>query len=103
MKFSEATILIDYISPDSLIAVFRANWNGSPIAYPRHFSTGYHPDSYHNWETQIGYLSCILDYLDDLLVREDTGPVMYIRMKDLPVIWKKPEATSVQIRYPAKK
>jgi hypothetical protein len=96
-------ILIDYISADSMISVFHRIWDGTPNAKPRHFSIGYHPDSYDDWETGSLRLTGILNYLDDYLAARDKGPVIYIRMKDLPLVWKKPEETSTTILNPMRR
>ncbi len=86
-------ILIDYITIDEMIAVFHAIWPGGVALAPRHYSIGYHPDSYGVFEMSRGRMSGILDYLDQYLAARDAGPVIYVRMRDLPKIWKPPAIT----------
>lgn len=90
-------ILIDYIDIASMVEVFESIWNGALIIEPRHFSIGYHPDSYDAYEIGDRRLSGILNYLDELLAASDKGPVVYIRMKDLPLVWKKPEESTTSV------
>jgi len=96
-------ILIDYIDSVGMVEVFESIWNGDLVGGTKHFSIGYHPDSYHIYETGDRHLSGILNFLDDLLAARDKGPVIYIRMKDLPTVWKKPEETSTAILNPMRR
>jgi hypothetical protein len=82
-------ILIDYIDVDEMIEVFHSNWPGGPSRTARHYSIGYHPDSFYRFEILRSRLTGIIEYLDSFLAAYDAGPVVYVRMKDLPRIWSR--------------
>jgi hypothetical protein len=77
-------ILADYIDSVQMVEVFHKIWPSGPLSRAKHLSIGYHPDSF-NW--YFSKLNGALTYIDGFLAENDSGPVFYVRMSDLPHIW----------------
>lgn len=79
-------LLVDYVTGDEMIEVFGKNWDGGAATTPRMVSIGYHPPNFgENFKTRI---NTALTHIDKYLATQDTGPVVYARISDLPKVWK---------------
>jgi hypothetical protein len=81
--------LVDYVSTDEMVSAFRKNYTpGAALAQPRHYSIGYHPVNFS--EAFFTRIDNALYEIDKHLAADDTGPVIYARMSDLPKAFPKP-------------
>ena len=74
--------LVDYVSAQEMIDMFRTNYDGRALAETRHYSIGYHPVNFS--ESFFVRLDTALTEIDKHLAANDKGPVIYARMSDLP-------------------
>lgn len=72
-----------------MIAMFRANFDGAPLAAPRHYSIGYHPVNF--GDAYLQRIDNALIEIDRHLAVDGNGPVIYARMSDLPVAFPRPQ------------
>lgn len=79
-------ILADYITAEEMVEVFQKNWDGAALAEPRALSVGYHPVSF--GASYYGRLDGALTHFDQFLASADAGPVSYVTMSQLPLVWK---------------
>ncbi|MBK7070946.1 MAG: hypothetical protein IPH44_01485 [Myxococcales bacterium] len=80
--------LVDYVTADEMIAMFRANFDGAPLPAPRHYSIGYHPINF--GDAYLQRIDNALIEIDRHLAVDGAGPVVYARMSDLPVAFPRP-------------
>ena len=73
--------LVDYVSSNEMIEVFRANFDGTPLDFPTVLSIGYHPPNF--GETYLARMQGALDHIDGFLASADHGPVVYARASEL--------------------
>jgi hypothetical protein len=75
--------LVDYVSSDEMVTMFRANYApGRALHEPRQYSIGYHPVNFS--ESFFVRIDTALAEIDKHLAAHDKGPVIYVRMSDLP-------------------
>lgn len=79
-------ILVDYVSAAEMIEMFQANFDGSALPEPRQYSIGYHPPSLTEEFKQR--MDDALTHIDQHLLSQDDGPVVYARLSDLTRVWK---------------
>jgi hypothetical protein len=80
--------LVDYVTDLEIIELFEANWHGEVLDRPTTYVTGYHPESYLNYDR---YLEDGLSYIDQSLYAEDAGPVIYETVSNMALVWPVPE------------
>jgi hypothetical protein len=78
-------LLADYIDSTEMIEVFHKNWPGGFLQHPKHLSIGYHPETVNQY---FNRLDGALNHIDRFLAVNDSGPVFYVKMSDLPGIWR---------------
>lgn len=81
-------ILVDYVTAAEMIEMFEANWEGGALTEPRQYSIGYHPPSLSAEFAQR--MDDALAHIDQYLLSEDAGPVVYARLSDLVQVWPQP-------------
>lgn len=74
--------LVDYVSTNEMVTMFRRHYAGEPLATTRHYSIGYHPVNFS--ESFFTRIDGALAEIDKHLAADDAGPVIYARMSDLP-------------------
>jgi hypothetical protein len=79
-------ILADYATTSEMVEIFEKNWDGSPLTEPRALSVGYHPVSF--GQAYFDNLDGALTHYDQYLANADAGPVLYITMSQMPLVWK---------------
>jgi len=77
--------LVDYVSGDEMIEIFRANWPGGALDTPRQFSIGYHPPNYSS--RYHPRMMDILNHVDLNLAETGGGPAVYTTLSDLVQVW----------------
>lgn len=82
-------LLVDYVTGREMIDMFRANWNGGALTEPTSYSIGYHPVSFS--ETFFSRLDEALTEIDRHLAAKGAGPVVYVRVSDLPRAYPRPQ------------
>ena len=80
-------ILVDYVTGEEMIEMFQANWSSGALPEPRVYSFGYH--NTFSWAFKER-LHMVMDHLDLHLASQDGGPVVYARLRDLPLVWPAP-------------
>lgn len=80
--------LVDYVTADEMIAMFRANAGDGVLTAPRHYSIGYHPVNF--GDAFLARIDGALTEIDRHLAVDGTGPVVYARMSDLPRAFPRP-------------
>jgi predicted deacetylase len=81
-------ILVDYVTAAEMVEMFDANWDGGALVEPRQYSIGYHPPSLSAEYAQR--MDDALTHIDQHLLSEDAGPVVYARLSDLVAVWPQP-------------
>jgi hypothetical protein len=82
-------ILVDYVETEEMIEIFEANWDGGVAMAPVNYSIGYHPSNFDEiYKTRI---TDALTHVDQFLASEDKGPVIYGRLSDMALVWKRPQ------------
>lgn len=81
-------LLVDYVTGPEMIDMFRANWDGRALTEPTSYSIGYHPVSFS--ETFFSRLDEALTEIDRHLATKGAGPVIYVRVSDLPRAYPRP-------------
>lgn len=82
-------LLVDYVTAEEMIEMFGANWPGGALDAPRSFVIGYHPPNFSvEFQQRI---HGALTHIDRFLASAGTGPVVYARMSDLPLVWPQGE------------
>jgi hypothetical protein len=81
-------LLVDYVTGEEMIEIFTENWDGQALQTPRLISIGYHPPNFSEAFKQR--MDGALTHMDQYLLSQDKGPVVYARMSDLPVVWPMP-------------
>jgi hypothetical protein len=82
-------IMVDYWKVEEMVAIFDANWSGQALAAPVQVSTGWHPapQAYYS-KAEYDRVDAFFSHADQLLARDGSGPVVYIRMSDATKVWK---------------
>jgi hypothetical protein len=80
--------LVDYVSGNEMISMFRANFPGAALAEPRAYAIGYHPPNFS--ETFFNRIDQALTEIDLHLAAAGTGPVVYARMSELTKAFPRP-------------
>jgi len=78
--------LVDYVTGEEMIEIFKRNWSGSALVRPTTYVMGFHPVSY-----SLGYHQRIekaLAYIDNYLAARGDGPVVYESVSNLAKIFK---------------
>ncbi len=83
-------ILADYVEAEEMIEVLDANWDGGALDRPKVFSIGYH-----NRSSGLGFdfrdrIRGALDYVDGALAEDDSGPLVYATLSEMPAVWPAP-------------
>jgi hypothetical protein len=78
-------ILADYATTADMVEVFNKNWDGTALTEPRAISVGYHPVSF--GAEYYSYLEGALVHFDQYRANADAGPVFYVTMSQLPLVW----------------
>jgi hypothetical protein len=73
--------LVDYVTTQEMVEMFRVNFDGRALAEPKQYSIGYHPVNFS--ESLFVRIDGALTEIDKHLAVEDRGPVIYARMTDL--------------------
>jgi hypothetical protein len=76
--------MIDYVSTEEMIAIFRANWDGGPLTGPTTLMLGFHPAPGFGF-AEYARVDGILDHADRFLASRDAGPVVYVTLDRLPL------------------
>jgi len=79
-------IMVDYVSVQEMKDIFAANWGGEPLGAPTTLMLGFHPAaSFTNGE--YARVDGILDHADEHLAVHDRGPVIYVRLDQMPLVF----------------
>lgn len=78
--------LVDYVSAEEMIEIFRANWPGGALDEPLAVSIGWHPINFNRAYAER--IDAALVEFDRHLASGGDGPVVYARMGDMPHVWK---------------
>jgi len=81
-------LLVDYVTAQEMIEVFGKNWDGAAAQTPSMVSIGYHPPNFS--DQYFKRIDTALSHIDQFLASKDAGPVYYVRLSDLPKVWKNP-------------
>ena len=82
--------MVDYVTRQEMIDIFHANWPlDSMLTAPRTFMMGFHPSPNMSVE-EFRRLDGILDHADMYRASQHAGPVVYVRLKDMPRVWPSP-------------
>ncbi|HUS32761.1 MAG TPA: hypothetical protein VMZ53_29875 [Kofleriaceae bacterium] len=73
--------LVDYVSAQEMIDMFRVNFDGRALTEAKQYSIGYHPVDFS--ESFFQRIDGALTEIDKHLAVDDRGPVIYARMTDL--------------------
>jgi hypothetical protein len=82
-------LLVDYVTAEEMIEMFGANWPGGALDAPRSFVIGYHPPNFSAAFQQR--IHGALTHIDRFLASSGTGPVVYARLSDFPLVWPRGE------------
>lgn len=80
--------LVDYVSTNEMVTIFRRQFGGEALDTPKHYSIGYHPVNFS--EAFFTRIDDALSEIDKHLAADGTGPVVYARMSDLPKAFPQP-------------
>jgi len=80
--------LVDYVTAQEMIDMFRANFDGRALPEARQYSIGYHPVDFS--ESFFSRIDTALYEIDKHLAVDDHGPVIYARMTDLATAFPRP-------------
>ena len=80
--------LVDYVTANEMIDMFRKNFDGHALAEPREYSIGYHPVDFSDAFFQR--IDTALTEIDKHLAADDHGPVVYARVSDTIKVWPSP-------------
>jgi hypothetical protein len=86
LEVPDNAIMIDYVNVDQMTEIFEANWDGAPLAEPVSYMMGWHPSTQLNAILR-DRLHNTLDVFDDHLASDGNGPVVYARLRDMPLVW----------------
>jgi len=67
--------LVDYVTGDEMISIFKANWHDQALHKPATFVFGFHPVSYDKLFHKR--IEKTLNYIDHFLAENNDGPVVY--------------------------
>jgi len=67
--------LVDYVTADEMIRIFKSNWPGRALSRPGTYVFGFHPVSYN--QAFHERIEKTLNYIDHFLAENDQGPVVY--------------------------
>lgn len=73
--------LVDYVTGDEMISIFKSNWNGQALSNPVTYVFGFHPVSYN--KTFHKRIEKTLSYIDQFLAANDNGPVIYETLSNI--------------------
>jgi hypothetical protein len=77
--------LVDYVSASEMIGIFDANWPGGALAQPTQVSVGFHPPNFNL--TYFNRMDLLFNHVDDFLISEDKGPVVYATLSPMTKVW----------------
>ncbi|MEC4748865.1 hypothetical protein [Methylomicrobium sp. Wu6] len=80
--------LVDYVTSDEMISIFRSNWQGQPLAKPVTYVFGFHPVSYN--KTFHKRIEKTLNYIDRFLAVNGDGPVVYETLSNIAHVFQAP-------------
>lgn len=80
--------LVDYVTSDEMISIFRAKWQGQPLVKPVTYVFGFHPVSYNM--TFHKRIEKTLNYIDRYLAANDDGPVVYETLSNMARVFHAP-------------
>jgi hypothetical protein len=90
LEVPDNAIMVDYVTVQEMTGIFNANWPpGTTLSMPRTFMMGFHP-SPNMTVDEYRRLDGILDHADMYLASQHRGPVVYARLKDMPLVWPAP-------------
>ncbi|MFT5679329.1 MAG: hypothetical protein ACI8RZ_000233 [Myxococcota bacterium] len=84
LEVPDNAALADYVSVEDMLAVLEANWDGGVLDAPIAFSIGYHNSTYPGYRYGIEET---LNHLDGFLAEDDTGPIIYATLDEMPLVW----------------
>lgn len=80
-------LLVDYVTGNEMIEMLDKNWpNRGALAEPVTYSIGYHPPNFS--ESYFSRIDQALTEIDKHLASEGKGPIVYVRMSDLPKVYR---------------
>jgi hypothetical protein len=88
LEVPDNAIMIDYVTVAEMTEIFAANWDGAPLAAPVSYMMGWHPAALFPASSR-DRVDGVLDLADDHLASDGRGPVVYARLRDMPLVWQR--------------
>ena len=80
-------LLVDYVTGNEMIEMLDRNWpSRGALTAPVTYSIGYHPPNFS--EAYFSRIDQALTEIDKHLASEGKGPIVYVRMSDLPKVYR---------------
>ncbi len=86
LQVPDNAIMVDYVTTAEMIDIFDQNWPGTALPEPRTFMMGFHPSQNMSVE-EYRRIDGILDHADLYRASLHAGPVVYVRLKDMPTVF----------------
>lgn len=82
-------IMVDYVTRAEMVEIFGKVWGGPALTEPKTYMMGFHP-SPNMTSGEYSRIDGILDHADLYRASLHLGPVVYARLKDMPVVFPPP-------------
>lgn len=89
LEVPDNAIMVDYVTRAEMVEIFGKVWPGDALTEPRTYMMGFHP-SQNMSVGEYNRIDGILDHADMYRASLHLGPVVYTRLKDMPVVWPRP-------------
>jgi hypothetical protein len=89
LEVPDNAIMVDYVTRAEMVDIFGQVWDGNELTEPRTYMMGFHP-SQNMTQAEYSRVDGILDHADMYRASQHLGPVVYARLKDMPVVWPAP-------------
>jgi len=84
LEVPDNAAMVDYVSVDEMDGIFRANWDGQPLAAPATLMMGWHPSMTFSYGSRVQGLFTITDRYT---AERHQGPVVYALLRDMPTVF----------------
>lgn len=82
-------IMVDYVTRNEMVEIFGKVWGGPALTAPKTYMMGFHPSQSMS-ASEYSRIDGILDHADLYRASLHLGPVVYARLKDMPLVFPPP-------------